>query len=127
MPRVLPDTRGPQYLLMRHYSNLPRGRSVIKIGGLYRTLDNPDQDLLDAATEVYLGGHIYTITQTVADALTAAGYGTGIAPDPTGPEWGDYGTMFWGELSGYTWGGLPVPQVPESRGGHYGGYSEAYG
>jgi hypothetical protein len=74
VPRVLPDTRGVQYLFARHCSNLPRGRSVLKTAGVYRTVDNPSQTDIDAASEVYLGGHVYTVTQAVADALTAAGY-----------------------------------------------------
>lgn len=74
VPRVLPETRGVAFLLMRHYSELPRGRSVVKIGGAYRTLDNPEEATLGLATEVYLGGHIYDITDAVAAALIAAGY-----------------------------------------------------
>ena len=31
-------------------------------------------------TTYFLGGHIYTITQAVADSLTAAGYGANITP-----------------------------------------------
>ena len=111
VPRVLPETRGVPYLLMRHYSPLRRGRTVVKVGGEYQTVDNPEQSLLDTATEVYLGGHIYTVTQDVADALTSAGYGSGISPDPTEPPdvtmtWAFLGSMTWGdaaELIG-TWG-----------------------
>jgi hypothetical protein len=99
VPRVLPETRGVPFLLMRHYSELPRGRTVIKTGGVYRTLDNPEQSTLDVATEVYLGGHLYTVTQTVADALTAAGYGSGISADPATPT----RNLTWGFLAGSTW------------------------
>lgn len=65
---------GPAQALMRHYGGQPRGRSVLKIDGTYRTVDVPTQAQIDAATEVYLGGHIYEVTSTVATALTAAGY-----------------------------------------------------
>lgn len=101
VPRVLPETRGVPFLLMRHYSELPRGRTVVKVGGVYSTVDNPEQSLLDVATEVYLGGHIYTITDAVATALTAAGYGSGITPTP--PDVPDV-TFTWGYLSALTWG-----------------------
>lgn len=97
VPRVLPDTRGPAYLLMRHYSPLPRGRSVVKVGGAYRTLDNPEQSLLDSATEVYLGGHIYTVTSDVAEELIDAGYS--VTPAPTPPP----RVVRWGFLADRTW------------------------
>jgi hypothetical protein len=60
--------------LFRHYRGLPRGRSVLKIAGTYRTVDSPDAAELASATEAYIGGHIYSVTQVVADALVAAGY-----------------------------------------------------
>ncbi len=97
VPRVLPESRGPGVLLMRHYRLLARGRTVIKLGGTYRTVDNPEQFTLDAATEVYLGGHIYTVTQAVADALTAAGYTVGA--DPVVPS----RQITWGALAGGAW------------------------
>lgn len=108
VPRVLPDTRGVPYLFARHCSNLPRGRSVIKIGGVYQTVDNPEQSTLDLATEVYLGGHIYTVTQTVADALTAAGYT--VTADPSLPvrvlRWGFLQSLTWDDFTDQygTWG-----------------------
>lgn len=58
----------------RHRPNGPRGRSVIKLNGVYITLDGPTQAQQDAATEVYIGGHIYEISDAVATSLTAAGY-----------------------------------------------------
>jgi hypothetical protein len=97
IPRVLPETRGVAYRLMRHYSPTVRGRSVLRTAGVYRTLDNPSQTDIDAASEVYLGGHIYTVTQTVADALTIAGYTVGA----------DLGVpsraITWGALTGGSW------------------------
>jgi len=73
-PSVQLDTKGIKYRLFKFYGPYPRGRSVLKIDGTYRTVDFPDQITLASASEVYLGGHIYTVTQAVADALIAAGY-----------------------------------------------------
>lgn len=74
VPRVLPDTTGPSYWLMRWYSNLPRGRSVLKIDGTYITVDTPTAEQQAAASVAYIGGHIYDITPEEASALAAAGY-----------------------------------------------------
>lgn len=75
VPRVLPDSKGPGYWLMRHYSPLPRGRTVLKAAdGTYTTVDNPTQLQVLAAAVAYLGGHVYEVTTEEAAALTAAGY-----------------------------------------------------
>lgn len=47
---------------------------MLKIAGTYQTLDTPTQTQINAATEVYMGGHIYEVTDAVGAALTAAGY-----------------------------------------------------
>lgn len=75
LPRVLPGSRGPGYWLFRHFSPLPRGRTVLKSAdGTYRTVDNPTQlEVLEAAV-AYLGGHVYDVDAAEAAALTAAGY-----------------------------------------------------
>lgn len=102
VPRILPDTRGPQYLLMRHYSNLPRGRSVLKVAGHYVLVDTPSTDQLVAAGregyEWFLGGHIYVIDDAVGTALEADGY-TVIHPG----TWGAYSSTPWGELGSDFW------------------------
>jgi hypothetical protein len=101
IPRVLPDTRGPARLLMRHYSNTVRGRSVVKIGATYTTVDIPTTDQLVAAgaegTGYFLGGHAYTVTDAVATALAADGYSTSadVAVPPR--------VLTWGFLSGGSW------------------------
>lgn len=77
VPTILP-TRHPGNAVMRHFGPYPRGRTVLKTAGVYRTVDTPTLDDINAATEVYMGGHIHVVTQAVADALTAAGYGSGI-------------------------------------------------
>jgi hypothetical protein len=79
VPRVLPETRGPAYLLMRHYRPLPRGHSVVWDGTHYRTVDVPTTDQLVAAgeegTDWFIGGHgPYVVTDSVATALQADGY-----------------------------------------------------
>lgn len=64
---------------MRHYSALPRGRTVLKAtNGTYSTVDVPTVDQMAAAAAVYQGGHVYTVSTAEAAALTAAGYGAGI-------------------------------------------------
>jgi hypothetical protein len=101
IPRILPDTRGPALLLMRHYRNLSRGRSVLKISGHYVTVDIPTTDQLVAAgaegTGYFLGGHVYTVTDAVATALAADGYST--SADLVVPS----DALTWGFLSGLTW------------------------
>lgn len=75
VPRVLPDTRGPARSLFRHYSPLPRGRTVLKSAdGTYTTVDNPTQLQVLEAAVAYLGGHCYEVDAAEAAALTAAGY-----------------------------------------------------
>lgn len=61
--------------LMAHYGPQTRGRSVLKTNGVYSTVDTPTEAQMAAATEVYIGGHVYEVTNDVADALRAAGYG----------------------------------------------------
>lgn len=60
--------------LFPRYGGVPRGVSVLKIDGTYRTVDGPDTNVIAQATEVYLGGHIHPVTDTVAGELVAAGY-----------------------------------------------------
>lgn len=52
----------------------PRSFSVLKINGVYQTIQSPSMDQVRAATEYYAGGHIHDVTQAQAMALTAAGY-----------------------------------------------------
>ncbi len=59
------------------YGGVPRGLSVLKLNGVYETVDGPTTDQMAAASEVYLGGHVYYVTETVAAALTEAGYTVG--------------------------------------------------
>lgn len=76
VPRVLPDTRGAALLLMCHYSPLPRGRSVIWESGHFVTRDEPDSTGRVEGVDLFLGGHVYTISDAMAAVLTADGYGS---------------------------------------------------
>lgn len=77
---VPPDSYEPMdplsHRLARHMKARARGMSVLKIGGAYQTVVAPTQDQVDAASEVYLGGHVYAVSVSVAAALEAAGYST---------------------------------------------------
>lgn len=98
-----PAPFGKHHPLWRHYGNYDCGITVWRSpdgqyrqtmipyhgGGSYRTFDNGElvSDTTDDvnkslanATEVYIGGSIYEITQQQADDLTAAGYGAYITP-----------------------------------------------
>lgn len=50
------------------------GLSVLKTGTSYATVENPTDEQVTAADAAYLGGRTYTINDTEAAALTAAGY-----------------------------------------------------
>lgn len=65
--------------LFRHFAPGTRGQTVLKINGTYATYDCPTNTDMDSATEIYQGGHVYTVTTAQAAALTAAGYGSGIS------------------------------------------------
>ena len=83
--------------LLAHYKPRARGVSVLRIDGVYQSVQYPTQDQCDAASEVYLGGHVYSVSEAVAAALEAAGFTTGA--DPVVP-----GVSFtWGSLAGGSW------------------------
>lgn len=48
--------------------------SVLKIDGQYVEIREPSQDEEALATEVYIGGHEYPVSDAVAAELIAAGY-----------------------------------------------------
>lgn len=58
----------------RHRPSGPRGRTVLKNGGVYTTLDSPTVDQVNAADIAYLGGHWYYVTGAEEAALLAAGF-----------------------------------------------------
>jgi hypothetical protein len=54
---------------------IPRSTTILKEGGFYRQVSDPDIEELEAADEAYLGGRGYRVAPSEADDLTAAGYG----------------------------------------------------
>lgn len=79
LPRVAADTDGVALALMRHYSPLPRGRSLTKVAGVWTLTDLPDTTGLVEGTDLFLGGHVYAISDAVATALTTDGFGSYIS------------------------------------------------
>lgn len=108
----------------------PKGVSVLKINGVYLTIEYPTDSQINSATEVYFGGHAYTVTPATAAALIAAGYqvdtpfslgGTGNGNQPPIHNQGDPGAPGWdptwvGYVPNMTPFGTPDPPTP--------GYSE---
>jgi hypothetical protein len=78
---------------------LTAGLSLLKIDGIYTQYENPDAELLDAASVAYLGGHVYPVWNTEAAFLAAAGYGAYLDPPFTGSGYGAgaYGAGAYGE------------------------------
>lgn len=66
-------------MMFRRMSPLPVGQSVLKTNGVYETVMTPTVDQIAAASEVYQGGHSYEVSDAVATALTAAGYGDNLS------------------------------------------------
>lgn len=101
LPPTVPGIPGNDpvaYRLLRHFKNRAHGQTVLKTAGVYRTVEHPSQDELDAASEVYLGGHIYTVSATTAAALEAAGYTTTLDFD-SGYTWGSLSALTWAEFA----------------------------
>lgn len=57
-------------------TTIEQGVSLLRVSGSYRQIEGPSPEDLAAATEVYLGGHEYHVSNDTAAALTAAGYST---------------------------------------------------
>jgi hypothetical protein len=57
-----------------YFYEMDRGESVLKIDGQYVQIRTPSQDEIDLATEVYIGGHEYPVSDEVAAELIAAGF-----------------------------------------------------
>lgn len=57
-----------------YFYEMDRGVSVLKIDGQYVEIREPSQDEEALATEFYLGGHEYPVSDAVAAELIAAGY-----------------------------------------------------
>jgi hypothetical protein len=111
-PSILPDTTGVPFLLFRHYNGRERGRSVVKISGVYTTVDYADQlvyEGLEESVDYFLGGHVYEVTDEIAAALIADGYGSDLTEPPVETEgtWAAMEQHTWGEVAGYQWGDTP--------------------
>lgn len=72
IPRVLPDTRGVPYLIMRHYSPLCRGQNVYILADGTVTEHHPGDD---SVVKTLFGAHEnQTITEEEAGLLIGGGY-----------------------------------------------------
>ena len=112
MPRFTPPTttygnvEPKSRVEMWFCQNISRGLTVLKKDGVYTTVDFPYQGDCDDADIVYLGGHVYDVTEEEAAALYAAGYG-GTAPNPDDPtDPGDPGSGGSGSIIYPTWDSL---------------------
>lgn len=74
--RPVPGVDPLAYKLMAHYAPMPRYKWVLRTAGVYATVEYPTVDEVNAASEAY--DRPTTVSQAVADALTAAGYGAQI-------------------------------------------------
>lgn len=74
-----PVNAGP--LLSRY--RFPYAYSVVKRGTSYESIISPSvESFYDPDIDfIYLGGHIYTVTDEEAALLTAAGYGDNLTPE----------------------------------------------
>lgn len=66
-----------------------RGRSVLKLDGVYQIIDTPTVDQTHAATEVYMGGHIYQVPVDIAYQLHLLGLNVYAGTDILTTESGD--------------------------------------
>jgi hypothetical protein len=57
------------------FYTLPRGITILKVNGKYREERYPLSSDVKNAEIAYVGGHVYTVTNSEAADLTAAGYG----------------------------------------------------
>jgi hypothetical protein len=57
-----------------YFYKMLRSISVLKIDGQYVEIREPSQDDIALATEVYIGGHEYPVSDAIAAELIAAGY-----------------------------------------------------
>jgi hypothetical protein len=57
-----------------YFYKMLRSISVLKIDGQYVEYRDPSQDDIALATEVYIGGHEYPVSDAIAAELIAAGY-----------------------------------------------------
>ena len=61
-------------------TDIPRGITLLVTGTVVIENQTPSQDDLANCDYYFLGGHIYTVSDTQAAILTAAGYGSYLTP-----------------------------------------------
>lgn len=83
-----PPTRTVKYRSGgRLFGRLPRheGVTLLKVGGLYRQAPDPRAEDVRDADAAYLGGRVYTVSDTTAVELSTAGYDDCLSPEDTSP------------------------------------------
>ena len=73
-PPTIEETPAGFGALMWRY-RIPRADTIIMTNGVTTQQRTFEVSELTAADHFYVGGHVYTISQTERDQLTAAGYG----------------------------------------------------
>lgn len=63
------------------FAGVTRGKTVVKVGGTWRTVVSPSEDFLATCSVVLRGGYEHQIDQALADELTANGYGEYVSED----------------------------------------------
>lgn len=81
VPRVLADSRGVEFALMRYYPPHGEGQNVYVYADGTVTQTAPAHTTAELSSDVapvttYYGGHVYTVTSAEAALLNAAGYST---------------------------------------------------
>lgn len=77
----------------KHFTKGERGRTVIRVGGVYQTASPLTQSLINSADDirwpdgslapaVFLGGHVIEVTVDIAAELVAAGYTVDTVGEP---------------------------------------------
>ena len=57
---------------------LTRGRSLMRVNGVWSTTTFPTEDVKNAADIFFMGGHQYEISQSDYQSLINAGYGDNV-------------------------------------------------
>ena len=78
--RPLNGSTGPYGQVAPFMTDIARGLSLLVNGTTVTQIETPSQDALAAATAYFLGGHVYTVDQNMANILIAAGYSDYLEP-----------------------------------------------
>lgn len=75
-------------VLPLRYFRLTYARSIVRVSGAFRFVLSPSTELLTAAgdegTDWFIGGHIYDVTDEIAEELE----GIGVVPEPSSQGFG---------------------------------------